>query len=279
MKKIIFIIFSMFLFITDGFAVSNVCSWKYKVTYDSKTYDISINVAKTTNGLAVSYSNDCAKVFGTGCEEETKYGNSASALEDENVYISASDFALINKKGKCPATAFIDLEAFRNYDKGGKSEVCIGTKSECSKKNNTATYFTKVPDSYAGKMTFTNPSLITGNQGSSSDLGEEPDIIIDSNPTTEDCKGFLGDPSSPNAPAYYLVLAFKIIKYLAIVLVLVMSIIDFVKATISQDKDLLKKATLTAGKRLVFAILIFFLPTLLNYLLSWLGDAYSTCIS
>lgn len=279
MKKFVFAIIFVLSFITSVNADTTLCTWKYKVTYDSKTYDVSINVSKTTGGLKVSYSNDCAKWFGTGCEEEAKYGNSASALEEENVYISASTYTLINDKGKCPATAYIDLEAFRNYDSGGMSEVCIGAMSECSQKNNTATYFTKIPNSYVGSMSFTSPTLTFGAEGTGGDLENEPDVVFDTGGSSEDCEGFLGDPASPNAPAYYLVLAFKIIKYAAIILVVVMSTVDFAKATVSQDKDLLKKASISAAKRLIFAVIIFFLPLLLNFLLSWLGDAYSTCVS
>lgn len=279
MKKIFFTFLLFILFLANVSAYTNVCSWTYTAATDDKTYNISINVAKTTSGLAVSYTNDCALIFGTGCEEETKYGNSAGALEDSNVYISAANYSLIYEKGQCPAKAYVDLEAFRNWDDGGKSEVCIGTKSYCSTKNNMATYFTKLPDDYVGYMTFTEPTLTTGTLGNASSFEDEPNIIVDNGSASLDCKGFLGDPSSPNAPAYYLVLAFKIIKYAAIILVLIMSIIDFAKATLSQDKDLLKKAAISSAKRLIFAVLIFFLPILLNFLLSWLGDAYSTCIS
>lgn len=91
------------------------------------------------------------------------------------------------------------------------------------------------------------------------------------------CKGFLGDPVLEGTPAYYLALVMKLIKYLGIVLCFVFVVIDFLKAITSQDQDLLKKAIKTSVQRLIYAILIFFLPIVINFVLGLVG-AYSTCI-
>ena len=67
---------------------------------------------------------------------------------------------------------------------------------------------------------------------------------------------------------------FNVIKYAGPVLCLVLSVFDFVKATASQDKDALAKAGKTTGMRVVYALILFFVPTLINFLfplLGWVG--------
>lgn len=93
----------------------------------------------------------------------------------------------------------------------------------------------------------------------------------------EICEGFLGRKINHSSPAYYLNLILKIMKYAAVILAIVFSIIDFAKATISQDKDNLKKATITSVKRLIFAVLMFFIPILIDFVLGLLG-AYTSCV-
>ena len=56
----------------------------------------------------------------------------------------------------------------------------------------------------------------------------------------------LGDPTNSQYPAYWLQEALNIMRYIAIVALLVLVTIDFVKAVASNDKDALKKAGSTA---------------------------------
>ena len=69
---------------------------------------------------------------------------------------------------------------------------------------------------------------------------------------------------------------FNVIKYAGPILCLVFSVIDFVKAAASQDKDALTKAGKTTGKRVVYALILFFIPTLINFIFPLLGW-YDTC--
>ncbi len=68
----------------------------------------------------------------------------------------------------------------------------------------------------------------------------------------------------------------KIMKYAAIGLTLGLSLMDFIKVISSGDKDELKKATNRSIKRLIIGVIIFFVPTLLNFVLNIIGD-YTTC--
>jgi hypothetical protein len=64
--------------------------------------------------------------------------------------------------------------------------------------------------------------------------------------------------------------------YAGPILCLVLSISDFVKAAASQDKDALTKAGKTTGKRIMFAMILFFIPVLVDFLFPLLGW-YGTC--
>jgi hypothetical protein len=86
------------------------------------------------------------------------------------------------------------------------------------------------------------------------------------------CENILGnDKTNSNQPIYWINLALNIMKYAAIIALIVFSILDFIKAIVSQDSDSLKKAATTTVKRLGYTIIIFFLPILINYLLEVLG--------
>ena len=64
---------------------------------------------------------------------------------------------------------------------------------------------------------------------------------------------------------------FNIFKFIAPLLCLALSMMDFVKAVAGQDKDALSKATKTTGKRIIYAIVLFFIPDLINFLFELLG--------
>ena len=92
----------------------------------------------------------------------------------------------------------------------------------------------------------------------------------------ENCKAIFGDPEDDTKPAYWFQWVLNAMKYIAIAALIIMSILDFMKALTSNDKDAVKKAGSTTLKRLIFCILIFFVPTIVNLLMSLLG-AYGTC--
>lgn len=93
-----------------------------------------------------------------------------------------------------------------------------------------------------------------------------------------DCESYLGDPDTDGTPAHYLKFAFNLIKYLAIVLLLVLTIIEFAKAITSSNQDAMKKAIQTSIKRLLIAVIIFFTPILIMFLLELFGIVgASTC--
>ena len=71
---------------------------------------------------------------------------------------------------------------------------------------------------------------------------------------------------------------FKIFKIVAPVLVIIFSIYDFIKAFTGKVEGETPKAFKRFLKRLVFAMILFFLPTLIDVALGIVDPGYSTCI-
>ena len=66
----------------------------------------------------------------------------------------------------------------------------------------------------------------------------------------------------------YLEKIFSIMKYLGIVLCIGLSIVDFVKAILDDDKNALNKITKRVLTRLLLVALLFFLPTIVNFIVT-----------
>ena len=96
---------------------------------------------------------------------------------------------------------------------------------------------------------------------------------------TGECDSYLGniyddggdDPRGVPSPAYILNFAFNIIKYIAIVLLFVLTVIDLIKGVADGKDETRKKIVQRLVKRIIIAVLIFFLPLLINFVLDLLG--------
>jgi len=96
----------------------------------------------------------------------------------------------------------------------------------------------------------------------------------------DSCMSLLGDPkdSVNKPPAYFLALVFDIMKYAGIVLLIVLTILDFIGAISSHDESMLNKAMNKAIRRAILCVVIFLIPTLLEFVLSYMNNqAISTC--
>jgi len=103
-----------------------------------------------------------------------------------------------------------------------------------------------------------------------------PDISL--TPDSLDCVGILGRPDDniSKPPAFYLQTAFTVMKYVAIVILIVFTIMDYASAVSAQDNDAIKKATSKLVTRLIICVILFVLPTLIEFLFKILdiyGDA------
>lgn len=121
-----------------------------------------------------------------------------------------------------------------------------------------------------------------GNYSLSISNYEEASKVPTVNVPNHNCTSLLGDPakSNPPSPAFLLSYAFKVLRYVAIILLVVLSIMDFVSSVSSQDTDSLKKAVNKTIRRAILCVIIFLLPYLIEYVLTFLNDnATKICIN
>ncbi|MDD4187626.1 MAG: hypothetical protein PHX04_02545 [Bacilli bacterium] len=71
----------------------------------------------------------------------------------------------------------------------------------------------------------------------------------------------------------------KIIRIAGPLIVVILSSVEFIGAIANKDDDALKKCTQKLATRLILVAVLFFLPILLNILLSFIDQKYTTCIS
>ena len=90
------------------------------------------------------------------------------------------------------------------------------------------------------------------------------------------CNALFGDPTKTGSVAYYLQFILDIIKYAGIILCIFLTIVDFAKALLGDDKDMHKALSKKAFSRLIYAVMLFFLPIIVKVLLTFL-DVYGTC--
>lgn len=90
------------------------------------------------------------------------------------------------------------------------------------------------------------------------------------------CEGVLGDKNDEESIAYLLQEIFDILKIGSPVLVLVFSLLDFMGAVTSQDKDRLTKAVKNTFIRGIVGLIVFVIPVLCNFFFELTG-MYSTC--
>lgn len=91
-----------------------------------------------------------------------------------------------------------------------------------------------------------------------------------------DCEYIFGDFTNPETFGYMLRQIFKFIQIVGPLLVIILTVLDLVKAVTSGDKDALTKVLKKTSKRMIYAVLLFIFPTILDYILRW-TNVYGTC--
>ena len=110
-------------------------------------------------------------------------------------------------------------------------------------------------------------------------------LLIGINKTYADeivtCEGLFGSPSNPNSIRYIIDQILLYPKIIVPILVILLGALDLGKAVISNKEDEMKKAQSTFIKRVIIGIVIFFIPTILDILMSlaeivWAGKGNDT---
>ena len=93
-------------------------------------------------------------------------------------------------------------------------------------------------------------------------------------PKEENCDSLLGSTTCSTGsncePAFYLQIAFTVMKYAAIIILIVMTMFESIGSLTSNDDGAMKKSLNKCIIRLVLCVLIFFAPVILEYLFTWM---------
>lgn len=229
------------------------------------SYNIKNNQIESINSLEVTFYEKNNKKYMSIIANEA-----GKDYEAETEVTSKSGGALsLSRKGGGFYTISIE----------GKDVDKIFTEGECLSENNIGF----ILDSYTDGMLRISTDMeevksygsngAVANEGMISDNVSEEGWGFTLNPETfSTCESLFGDPDIEGTTSWYLVRVFRVMKYVAIILLLVLTIMDFVNAVASSDNDILKKATSKAIKRFVICIVIFILPTLIEFILQLLND-------
>lgn len=69
------------------------------------------------------------------------------------------------------------------------------------------------------------------------------------------------------------------IKIAIPIILIIIGMISLIKAMISNEKDAIKKATSSLVKKAGIAVVIFFIPTIVNFIMSMIGQGDNACVA
>lgn len=134
------------------------------------------------------------------------------------------------------------------------------------------------PDAAIDKNASTYTGASDNNNNNQNDNNQNTDPGLDDPNGTIDqrCEGIFGSLTDKKSLAYMLHKILNFLQFLGPILVIALSIMDLVKAVASNDKDALSKFLKTTAKRLIYAIILFIFPPVLDAILR-LTNVYGTC--
>lgn len=134
------------------------------------------------------------------------------------------------------------------------------------------------PDAAIDKKASTYTGASDNNNNNQNDNNQNTDPGLDDPNGTVDqrCEGIFGSLTDKKSLAYMLHKILNFMQFLGPILVIALSIMDLVKAVASNDKDALSKFLKTTAKRLIYAVILFIFPPVLDAILR-LTNVYGTC--
>ena len=244
-------------------------------------YDGSdLNKNNSSSDSSSSSSSNSGSSSNTGIQTEIEIKDGAS-----NKFISGYSDCEFIKATSIPSISFKNMKS-GNDDGVGIYVINVShpnkpystTTEEIACINNT----TKSKDKFSiivyGSAKVMEDSSVVGNdeddsksEDNSYDVGSNCDSILGS--IDED-----GSTSKNGYPsvAYVLQKIFNFMKFIGPILAICLTIMDTVKTVASGDKDALSKLLKTTSKRLLYAVLLYVFPVVLNSILN-LISAHGTC--
>lgn len=250
---------------------------KYFFVYPDKDIHASINSKDLKYG-ATDGKYNYTMLSGYNSRKMDNGGLYISKPSYDSIVKSAKDY-ISNKLNKtnenskyCPKKVVYFNNGHHNFclNNSNDNKYCSALLSKDNVKE-TTTFSTLAKSNLEGLSNEQIEFVTNNNKPTKAELESQVDDFKYQNADKLDCMGLLGSTSNPNEPAYYLSIAFNILKYLAIILLIVLTIADYLKAVISKDDEELSKTNAKFLKRFILAIIIFVLPTLIIMVLEWGG--------
>lgn len=292
--------------IKDGKSTADLSSYSAcrKQTSDSDNGDDYLRLDTDANGNPIVF---VTKVPTFGTPTINLYCGNKNTHKDESVtvkvYKTASIYSAYNEDEddttiplivRKKLTQYSSCEINTDSDNGSQENVNIENTDEgpiisvakvptskkeqtfliCTTKDGRKKYVTVVTNSKTSHIP--SPDYGLGN-------GEYDPIDV-----TNDCASIIGnikddgktyDPDNNKLPsvAYVLQKIFNFMQFLGPILVIVITVFDLVKTVANDDKDALSKFLKTTSRRLIYAVLLFVFPSILNLVLSWITANTGTC--
>ena len=111
------------------------------------------------------------------------------------------------------------------------------------------------------------------NEVRATEVSTDSSVILQNDNSEEVCTSLLGGNLKKDLEQ-----VLKIIRVAGPVLVVFLTSAEFITAIASKDDDAIKKCTSKLVTRLILVAILFFLPTILNLLLGFIDQKYTTCI-
>lgn len=210
------------------------------------------------NNAWLGYNDQTGFTYFTAEDIDSAYGNFDSIISflydgsgGVDNYISAGALEEL-KNNKCPKYLFLDYDAYNEACFDNEENGYCKKRTDDTFKDDKPLELKKQYDDILKKFNSTR---------------EDKNKV-----NSDDCKGILSE-----GLVNWLQKILNIFKIVAPLLVLALTIYDFVMATVNSDADALKKKGNLFIKRLMMMFLLYFTPTLINMVLSMLAIDSGTC--
>mgnify|MGYP004659750713 CR=1 FL=1 len=221
-------------FMTD-FGKSTKDPFKFKVKFEKQKNNTKntfvYNVYVSGNEQSITFNNALSQTL-------FNLGNITGVGDSHQLYITEATKKAILDGTDCLASNA--LYSYNNGDRAGVKEFVI-TSDKKEAENNT------------------QGDIYDGDSGNTSQNEEDNNY----NPGTE----VTGCDVVPEEVRKWISISLNFVKYVALVLVVVLGTIDFIKAAGSGEPDAMKKAGQTFIKRVIAVIILFLLPMIVELIL------------
>lgn len=250
-----------------------------KTTYRAAIDSTSIANLYSFQQSAVSELNIITTAYSDGkyhikMNESCSSGNNCYVNENDDIVWSNGNYVIFKEdwsslKAKMP---------FDSSKTGQQSVNLYITPVQTGGFGNYRYYYSITSNGNSNKEGVTNTAESTEATGDY-DMDTDPKFkIIDKTVSSEvgSCVNYLGEASNPDSVAGYLQKAFNIIKVIAILLVITISMIDF-SGAITSDKTDVKETGLKCAKRLIVVLALLLLPTFIDMIGKIIGITDILC--